>query len=145
MIEISATIIITVSSMLLFGYWFRYTCLLILSAKTSHDYAADVATANQLGFVEIQSRLREGVALDGMSAALDRDYAVIRSLLEQAASAGSIEDRMLQVNYRISRAWYACSRQFAPNAARKALEEMCLMVAHFANSMGERAAAASAA
>src|SRR5579871_4562789 len=139
MIEVSATIIITVSSMLLFGYWFRYTCLLILSAKTSRDYAADVAMANQLSFLEIQARLREGAAVDGLSAALDRDYAVIKGLMEQAANAaggGSLEDRMLQVNYRITRAWYACSRQLSPTTARKALEEMSMMLAHFANSMG---------
>ena len=37
MIELLATTIITVSSVALFGYWFRYTCLLILSAKTTQD------------------------------------------------------------------------------------------------------------
>ena len=44
MIELVTTVIITVSSVLLFGYWFRYTCLLILSAKTTRDFAGEVAT-----------------------------------------------------------------------------------------------------
>ena len=58
MIELVTTVIITVSSVLLFGYWFRYTCLLILSAKTTRDFAGQVAAANQLGFLEVQAQLR---------------------------------------------------------------------------------------
>jgi hypothetical protein len=37
MLELVATGIITASSVFLFAYWFRYTCLLILSAKTTLD------------------------------------------------------------------------------------------------------------
>ena len=55
MIELVTTVIITASSVLLFGYWFRYTCLLILSAKTTRDFAGQVAAANQLGFLEVQT------------------------------------------------------------------------------------------
>ena len=46
MFETATTILIIVGSMLLFGYWFRYTCLLILSAKTTRDYAGEVAAAS---------------------------------------------------------------------------------------------------
>ena len=92
MIEVTATIIITASSVLLFGYWFRYTCLLILSAKTTRDYAADIATANQLSFLEIQAQLSAGIAqnFDGLSAALNRDYATLRSMMESAAAGEDI-------------------------------------------------------
>ncbi len=58
MLELIVTLVITVSSVLLFGYWFRYTCLLILSAKTTRDYAADIAAANQLSFLQVQAQLR---------------------------------------------------------------------------------------
>ena len=34
---------------------------------------------------------------------------------------------------------------FSPTAARKALEEMSMVVAHFANAMGQQAAAGAAA
>ena len=65
------------------------------------------------------------------------------------SSASAVEDalekRMLDIDYRLMRAWYRVSRSFSAAAARSALEEMSLVVAHFANSMGERAAAASAA
>jgi hypothetical protein len=149
MIELISTIIITASSVLLFGYWFRYTCLLILSARTTRDFAAEVATANQLGFLQVQAQLREQAAnLGGLCDALDRDYAILSSLLKQGDSStegSSIEKQMLAINYRLTRTWYSVTSQFSPAAARKALEEMSMMVAHFANAMGEQAASASAA
>ena len=47
MIELIASITITAGSVLLFCYWFRYTCFLILSAQTVREYATSVAQANQ--------------------------------------------------------------------------------------------------
>jgi hypothetical protein len=149
--ELAVTVIIAAGSALLFGYWFRYTCLLILSAKTACDYAASVATANQLSFLDVQSRLRDGSVLDfdPMRAALERDYSLITYLLKNAAHSGaeesSIEVSMLEMHYRLMGAWYRISRPFSVEAARHALEEMSAVVGHFANVMGERAACASAA
>ena len=143
MIELITTVIITVSSVLLFGYWFRYTCLLVLNTKTVRDYAGEVAAANQLGFLEIQSQLRAGSPeLDRLLGLLDRDYAVLRCLLDYSAERPKgfeIEPRMLGINYRLLRLWYALSRRFSIATARRTLEEMSLVVAHFANMMGERA------
>jgi hypothetical protein len=145
MIELIATITITVSSVLLFGYWFRYTCLLILSTKTVRDYASDVATANQLAFVEIQSQLRgDSPELDRLRDLLDRDYAVLTSLLRHTAADpakdSGIETRMLEINYQLIRAWYSVSSRISTSIARRALQEMSDVVAHFANTMGERTA-----
>src|SRR5216683_1127354 len=100
MIELVATVIITVSSVLLFGYWFRYTCLLILSAQTTRDFAGEVATANQLGFLNVQSQLRgQPVDLGRLCDALDRDYAILTRLMQQPGASSvegsSIEKRML--------------------------------------------------
>jgi hypothetical protein len=150
MIELVATVIITVSSVLLFGYWFRYTCLLILSAKTTRDFAGEVATANQLGFLEVQSQLRANpVELGRLFDVLDRDYAVIAKLMLQAgdsmAEGSSVERRMLAINYSLTRAWYRVSSHVSAAAARQALEEMSMVVAHFANVMGEHAVSAAAA
>lgn len=147
MVELAATAVITASSILLFGYWFRYTCLLILSAKTTRDYAASVAMANQLGFLQVPAQLAQGVPLDQLQASLDRDYNVLTYLLKNANSAGDegIEVRMLQINYRLMQAWYSVSRKFSPCAAARAIEEMSMVVAHFANAMGERASASAAA
>src|SRR5689334_11081081 len=87
MTELIATVIITTSSVALFAYWFRYTCLLILSAKTTRDYAASVASANQLAFLQVQSVLRDRGAedLDSLRDSLDRDYKVLTYLLKHAA------------------------------------------------------------
>jgi len=144
MIELVATSIITLSSVALFVYWFRYTCLLMLSAKTAQDYARDVAMANQLSFPEVQARLREDATdLGGLQTALDRDFAMVTYLLEHAANpskgSAALENKMLQINYKAMRLWFSISR------SRQALEEMASVVAHFANAMGERSAMAAAA
>jgi hypothetical protein len=147
MIEFVATVVITVSSVLLFGYWFRYTCLLILSAKTTRDFASEVAAENQLGFASVQEQLHANPDnLDRLRDLLDRDYAVLKRLLNQAgpkAEQWGIEIRMLSLNYRVIKAWFNVSSRFSPAAARKALEEMALTVAYFANATGERTLSAA--
>ena len=84
MIELVTTIIITASSVLLFGYWFRYTCLLILSAKTTRDFASEIATG-QSTWVSWKSKLScvpTPANLDTLRDALDRDYAVLNGLMK---------------------------------------------------------------
>ncbi len=150
MIELISTIVIMAGSVLLFGYWFRYTCLLILSARTTRDYAGAVAAANQLGFLEVQSVLRERseADLDRLKDALDRDYKVLTYLLKHAANPSSggdaVEKRMLEIHYRLMGAWYRTSRNLSPAAAYRALDEMASVVAHFANSMGAQTSGAAA-
>ena len=148
MIELIATSIITVSSALLFGYWYRYTCLLILCAKTTKDYAGEVAAANQLSFSEIQAQLAAGSGqdLDRLQQALDRDYARLNSLFANVSRTEvRLEDRMLQLDYCLMGAWYNVSCRFSSRLAQAALQEMSMVVEHFANSLGERAASGAAA
>ena len=146
MLELIVTLVITVSSVLMFGYWFRYTCLLILSAKTTRDYAAEVASANKLSFLQVQTELRESSAdLSRLQASLDRDLALVTSLIQNASGQWGMEDRMLQLNYRMMSAWCSISKSFSPDARRRALDEMSMIVSHFANSLGERAAVGAAA
>ncbi len=148
MIELVATVVITASSVLLFAYWFRYTCLLILSAKTARDYTSDVAYSNKLGFPEVQAQLRQESSpdLDRLRAALDNDYRVVRQLLKYMPRTeegpSSLETQMLAINYRLMGTWYRMSRHFSGSTAARALGEMSMVVAHFANLMGEQAAAA---
>ena len=145
MIELIVTIGITASSMLLFAYWFRYTCLLVLSARTARDYATQIATANQLSFLQVQSQLQAGTPdFDRLRAALDRDYEIISKLIQHAHSF-SYEERALALHYGVMRVWYGVTRTISSNAASQALEEMAQVVAHFANSYGEQLISASAA
>jgi hypothetical protein len=145
MIERLVTVTISVSSILLFCYWFRYVCRLTLSAATSEDYATNVAQAYQLCFPEAQLRLSHGATeLDWLKEMLDRDYAVVAPLVNRNQDAqGGTERRMLLVHYRLTSVWYRVTRHISAKAARRALEEMSLVVAFFANSIGEASASAA--
>jgi hypothetical protein len=147
MIELITTVVIIASSALLFGYWFRYTCLLMLNTRTARDYARDIAMANQLSFANVQTQLLQASAdFGGLRASLDRDFAVVSKMLDQAsAGQAGIEQKMLAIHYRLMGVWYAVGSHVSPTAARQALEEMSMVVAHFANSVGEMAASPSAA
>jgi hypothetical protein len=149
MLELIVTLVITVSSVLMFGYWFRYTCLLILSAETTRDYAADIATANQLSFLQVQAELRDQqpADLNRLQASLDRDLAVVTYLIQNASGQGEwgMEARMLKLNYSLMSTWCSVSQRFSPEAGRRALDEMSMIVSHFANSLGEQATAGAAA
>ena len=146
MIELVTTLVIIASSILLFGYWFRYTCLLILSAKTAQDYAGAVAAANQLGFLGAQSELTTNAPnLDRLRDQLDRDYAVLNRLIKASTGDSFIENRMLGIDYQVMRTWYRLSSGFSVVAARRALEEMSMVVAHMANAVGEHAVCGAAA
>ena len=141
------SIFIIAVSLLLFLYWFRYTCLLILSAKTSRDYAQQVAAANQLSFIETRKILVEDVEskrLDSLHQLLDRDYRLLTYLLHHGTShygsSKSIETRILMIDYRIMQIWYAAVQNLSPAHARSALLEMTSIINHLANAMGERLA-----
>ena len=70
MFESATTITVTISSLLLFCYWFRYTWRLILS-----------------GFRKVRQRLQHSAMdLDGLTEILDLDYAVLARLMNYAES-----------------------------------------------------------
>jgi hypothetical protein len=148
MLETAITISIIVGSMILFGYWFRYTCLLILSAKTTRDYAGEVAVANHMSFLEVQAALRASgpVELDTLHASLDRDYALVTNLIQNAGGDEfHVEDRMLKMNYSFARLLFKTVGKLSPDVAKHALDEMSTVISHFANAMGERAAVGAGA
>lgn len=144
--ELLISILIAAGSVVLFGYWFRYACLLLLTAKTPWDYARGVAAFNRLSFLEVRARLAEAGQgeLGRLGAALDRDYYVLLYLLRhtspRAAGESSIERRMLEVYYCVLRVWFSASRRVSDELARAALQQMCCIVADFANTFGARVA-----
>jgi hypothetical protein len=146
----TASIFFVSVSLVLFAYWFRYTCLLILSTRPARDFAKDVAEANRLNFRDVQERLAGNLStadLDTLQNKLDRDYALITCLLRHGAEfkvAGSaIEQRMLMVHYALMRRWYSFARRLSVTRGRQAIEEMAQIVNHFAGVMGERSAASA--
>jgi hypothetical protein len=70
---------------------------------------------------------------------------VINNLIQSSSGEWGMEDRMLQLNYRLMGAWCAVSRRFSAEMGRSALDEMSSIIAHFANGIGERAALGAAA
>jgi hypothetical protein len=146
---ISSIVIIAFSAVLLV-YWFRYTCLLILRTKPAVDYTPDVVAANQLAFPAIRARLEgktEAAHLTPLDEALVRDYRLLTYLLEHSAGLQvggfTLEQRMLMLDFKAMRIWYAFARRLAVPQARRALREMADIVDHLANAMGERAAASA--
>ena len=141
---VSSILIILVSVVLLL-YWFRYTCVLILKTRGARDYSAEVAAANQLSFPDVVGRLQAGQELDPLRRMLERDCRLLEYLLHHTASlevgGPTVEQRLLSIDFRLMRLWYAVTRRLASSQARRALEEMSEIVSHFANAMGERAAA----
>ena len=146
MVQTATTLFITIGSAALFVYWFRYTSLLILSAKTTRDFAGEIAEAHNLQFQRVQTELRSASGnLDALQAALDTDYQRIQTLLTNSGGESRLEDRMLAINYRFTGAWFKLVKTVAPDTAMRSLNEMSMIVAHFANTLGERNAQASAA
>ena len=146
----TASIFIIAVSLVLFYYWFRYTCVLILSTKTAKDFGADVAEANQLSFLRVQTLLKEsaGGSLAPLEELIERDYRLVTYLMGQAAEfrvgGDSPEQIMLRIDFRLMKCWYALIHRVSDSKARAALAEMAQIVGHFANAFGQLAVSARA-
>ena len=143
MIASTFMLVITIT---LFVLWFRYTCTLILNAKPAKDYSHQVATANELKFLQIHQRLAAVKArndLDAMKKHLDRDYRLLTYILRHGAQfhlgGDPLERRILMLDFEILRLWYAVCRWLWVTNCRSALEEMISIITHLANFLGERA------
>jgi hypothetical protein len=139
------SVVIIILSVALFVYWFRYSCILILSSRWNEDEALVVANQNDLSFGTIDetlARVESTEALDRVKDLLDRDLDRVVSLLARCPvveEAGqSLECRMLMFDYQIMRAWYAVTRSFASPKAHQALREMAHIVGYIAGEYGSQ-------
>jgi hypothetical protein len=145
------SILIMAVSVAAFAYWFRYTCILILSTRTTRDYAADVAAANRLSFAGVRDLLesQQAADLEAMRQSLERDFRVVSSLMERAGKVQvgdvALEEMLLRLDFHLMRLSYAAARRFSEARSRAALVEMSQIVEHFANAFGERMAEAAQA
>jgi hypothetical protein len=119
-----ASILISVVSLVLLSYWFRYSCLLLLRSR-----------AQQPGAVQ-----KEG-DLDPLRQAVERDYRLLTYLCQHAAGLAdqSLEERILMLDFKLMRIWYRLTRTLAPAQARGALSEMAAVVAFLGQRIGEQA------
>jgi hypothetical protein len=138
------SVLVLVISAVLFVYWFRYVCLLMLQTKPVVDYTSEVVAANGLSLPDVLARLQEQVGdaqLATFRESLDRDYRLLAGLLSRTAEfqvgGCPLEDRLLMIDYAIVRVWYAVARRLSHSRAQQALTEMAEIVGHFAGVVGE--------
>ena len=145
----TAAFIVGAASLILLGYWFRYTSLLILSTKTSQDFSYDIAHAHELQFHEVRASLSAVPSgrFDALLSGIDHDYRLVSALLrnvESPESGACLEDVILRIDFIGLKLAYRLSLPLSEKFARQALTEMADVVAHFANAVGERSMASHA-
>ena len=133
-----ASVLISAVSLVLLGYWFRYSCLLLLGARAAQSLQA---SGNRFSFLDVRTRLHTEPNLDPLRRSLERDYRVVTYLLQHASTLGAppLEDRLLMLDYRMMQGWYCVTRAVAPGLARRALSEMVDVLACLAQKMGAQA------
>ena len=118
-----AGILIIAFSSVLFAYWFRYSCLLLL--RNAEEQAGSIGDS-RFNVARVIEELRTQAELAPLERALERDYHVLTYLLQHAADLelGTVEDRLLLIDYRLMRIWSSLTRTVAPAQSRKAVAEM---------------------
>ena len=139
-----ASILIIIASTVMFLYWFRYTCLLLVQ-RGSAEYALAVASTIRLSFPQVKEALAaqsHTASLDHLHKSLENDYELLMDVLSQAAgSSESIERRILAIDYKVMQAWYRMTRTSTNLVqAKMALSEMSSILGYFAAEIGENAA-----
>ncbi len=127
-------------SAVLFTYWFRYMCLLVLQSRRESREAELVALTIRLSYRDVQNRLQGSVArtaLDPLYSSLESDYSVLKDLLE-ASEAHPVERKLLTFDYHLMRLCYRLTRKYSDLRARRALHEMAAIVGFFACSVGQQ-------
>lgn len=135
------TILIIAFSLALFLYWFRYTVVLMLREEQVEEHTAVIGQLSVLETSEALSHAPADLPMDPLQQALERDYRMLRYLLDHAAGMGlrPLEHFSLMLDYRIMKVWYRLTKN------RRALVEMAGVLSHMAYKMGERAASFSQA
>lgn len=136
-----ASFLIIGFSLILFVYWFRYSCILLLRNFSEEPVVADALADSRFSFVQVREQLPSAPDLDSLQRSLDRDYRMISYLLQHAPDLGlqSVEDRLLLLDYRVMRCYYVVTRAMAPLYARRAVAEMAQVLGILARKIGEQA------
>ena len=142
-----ASFIVLIVSTILFVYWFRFACLLVLSRKEARDYRREVAAANNLNFIRTREALVKGRTEEPemLADALDRDYEMLVYLLQHTFGSEhrpfALDQWLLRLDYKLMRLWYLVAGRISDQARRDAVLEMTSVLGQLANRMGERTAA----
>jgi hypothetical protein len=131
------SVFIIAISVILFVYWLRYSCLLLLRNAQEHA-ALSAGTDERFNVASVVERLKTERNLDPLDSALERDYHVVTYLIEHAADLelASIENKLLVLDYKLMRIWSRMTRTLAPQQSRKALCEMASVLCVLVGQMG---------
>jgi hypothetical protein len=132
------SVFIIAISVVLFVYWLRYSCVLLLRSAQQRAEMPTVADERFSTF-SVLERLKTEADLAPLERALERDYYVLTYLIEHAADLelASIENKLLVLDYKLMRLWSRLTRTVAPQQSRKALSEMAAVLSVLVGQMGE--------
>jgi hypothetical protein len=137
-----ASVLIIAFSLVLFVYWFRYSCLILLRSRAGQPGEA----AERFHCASVQQGLKAGMELDPLHRSLERDYRVLTYLLEHAAGLEleQLEYRVLVLDYKVMQGWYRLTKSAAPRQARRALSEMADVLSVLVGRIDQQAGVQSA-
>ena len=133
------SVFIIVISVVLFAYWLRYSCVMLL--RSAQDRAETMAAVDErFSVASVLERLKSEADLDSLERTLDRDYHMVTYLIEHAAGLelASIENKVLVFDYKLMRLWLRLTRIVAPQHSRGALSEMAAVLSVLVGQMGEQ-------
>jgi hypothetical protein len=135
---ITSAFIIAIS-VILFVYWLRYSCVMLLRSAQERGEMAKSAD-ERFNVAAVLERLKTEGDLDPLEQALERDYHVVTYLIEHAADLelASIENKLLVLDYKLMRTWSRVTRTLAPQQSRKALSEMASVLSVLVGQMGDQ-------
>jgi hypothetical protein len=132
-----ASFLIIAFSVVLFVYWFRATCQLLLRNHAEQPVGASDIANDQFSFLQVQQMLKTEPELGSLHSLLNQDFRVLTYVRQHAASleSGSFEDRLLILDYRIMQWYFRLVNVLLPSQARNALSEMATVVGVLAHRM----------
>lgn len=130
------SVFIIAISVILFVYWLRYSCVMLLRNAQERTEVSAVAD-ERFSIASVRERLKTQGDLDSLERALERDYHVVTYLIEHAADLelASIENKLLVIDYKLMRVWSHLTRTAAPQQSRKALAEMASVLGVLVDQM----------
>lgn len=132
-----AGILIIACSSILFVYWLRYSCLLLL--RSAAERAGAKSVDERFNVARVIEGLKTEADLAPLEHALERDYHVLAYLMEHVADLelASIENRLLLLDYKLMRIWSHLTRRAFPKQSRQALSEMASILGVLVRKMDE--------
>ena len=132
------SVLIIAISVILFVYWLRYSCVMLLRSAQERATMSQVPD-QRFNVSSVLERLKTEGDLGPLERALERDYHVVMYLIEHAADLelASIENKLLVIDCRLMRMWSRLTRTVAPQQSRKALSEMAAVLSVLVGQMGE--------